>query len=280
MAWKDILVFADASEDGLTRVKLALDIARAHDAHLEAEVVTVTPQHPYGPTTGALEQAYQNVRAAALARGLDAVKAVAKLAPLGESFSAYCCETEFDRIRRNVAAHARSSDLVIFGQPEEGEQNDVNSEILMGAVFASGTPCLMFPRWPRAHAYGERALIAWKATPQSARALHGALPLLKRAKAVRLVMVDPRADEPGEEREALMRLATHLARHGVRLENPIITRSSLDQVSQAIAGEVEVFGADLLVMGAYGRSRWSEFVFGGVSRDMIRDARIPVLLAH
>jgi nucleotide-binding universal stress UspA family protein len=278
MGWKDILVFADGADDGLTRVKLALDLARTHDAHLEAQVVTVMPQRPYGPASGVLEQAYQSALHAAEARGAEALAAFARLAPFGESFSGYQCETRLDQVRREVAAAARTADLVIFGQPDRA--SDVDTEILMGALFGGGQPCIMFPRWTQPQVYGQRALIAWKATPQAARAVHAALPLLQRAQGARLVVVDPRADEPGEERRALMRLATHLSRHGVRLEEPIVTRSTRDQVSHVIFGQIEEFRADLLVMGAYGHPRMSEFVFGGVSRDMLRESRIPLLLAH
>lgn len=280
MAWKDILIVADATEHGLARVKLALDLARAHDAHLEANVVTRLPQPPYEPFAGALERTYQGLRSAARTEGVDALAAIGALAPFNDAFSGYLCEARFDQVRRAVAAAARSADLVILGQPEAHDRSDRDAEVLMGALFDGGAPCLMVPRWVRPHAYGDRAVIAWKATPEAARAVHAALPLLKKAKRARLVLIDPRADEPGEQRRALMRLATHLSRHGVPLEEPVVATSSLDQVSQALAGQVEEFAADLLVMGAYGHSRVGELVFGGVSRDMIRDTRIPILLSH
>lgn len=280
MTWKDVLVFADGSDDGLVRVKLALDLALAHEAHVEAQIVTVLPLHPWGPFSGAVEQAYQAARRAALAQGEKALAAIAGLSPFGETFSGQTCEAAFDAVQRTTAVAARSADLVILGKPETQDRSDLDTEIFMGAVFSGGQPCLMFPRWVQPHAYGKRALVAWKATPQAARALHAALPLLKKAESVRIVLVDPRPEEPGEDRAAMMRLATHLSRHGVRVEDPVITQSMLGEVAQAIDAQIVEFGADLLVMGAYGHSRMGEFVFGGVSRSMIRGARVPVLLSH
>jgi nucleotide-binding universal stress UspA family protein len=280
MSWKDILVFADGSEDGLTRLKLAMDIARAHDAHLEAQIVTALPQRPYGPASAALEDAFQEVLRAIEQRAADALAAVNKTAPPGETFSAYRCDGPFSHLRSLVAVAARSADLVVLGQPEATDASDIDTEILMGALFGGGQPCLMLPRWVSPHIWGRRALIAWKATPQAARAVQAALPLLKRAESVRLLTVDPRAEREGEDRRSLMRLATHLSRHDVEVEGPDTTQSEFGDAARAIAEEIEVFRADLLVMGAYGRARVNEFVFGGVSRAMIRDARIAVLMSH
>ncbi|WP_395647892.1 universal stress protein [Terricaulis sp.] len=280
MTWKDILVFADGSEDGLVRVKLALALAQAHEAHLEAQVVSVLPLHPWGPFSGAVEQAYQGARSAALAQGQRALAAIRGVAAFGADFSGQTCEAGFDAVQRVVAAAARPADLVMLGKPETHDRSDLDTEIFMGAVFSGGQPCLMLPRWVQPQSYGKRALIAWKATPQAARALHAALPLLKRAESVRIAVVDAREEEPGEQRSALERLTAQLSRHGVRVEEPVMTQSMLGEVSQAIDAQVLEFGADLLVMGAYGHSRMGEFVFGGVSRSMIRGARVPVLLSH
>lgn len=279
MAWKDILVFADGSEAGLTRVKIARDIARVHEAHLEIHGLTLLPPRPYGPTTGSLEDAYRRVCAAAEHGGKDVLAAFEKIAPPGAHASAYQDVVTFAHARAIVASAGRSADLVVFGQPD-GETAALDAEILMGAVFGAGQPCLMLPRWIEPHPWGRRALLAWKGTPQAARAMHAALPLLQRAESVRLVVVDAAPELAGEDRRSLLRIVTHLQRHSVAVEDPVVVQSSFDQVGRAIAGQIEEFGADLLVMGAYGHGRAREFVFGGVSRDMIRDARIPVLLTH
>jgi nucleotide-binding universal stress UspA family protein len=279
--WKDILVFADGSDEGLARLRVALDLARRHDAHLEAQVATPLPRRPEGPATSALLDAYQEVLSAAHARGASALAAVQALAPLGEAFSAGRCEVIFAGIRARVAVLARAHDLVIVGQPESGGHGDIDTEVLMGALLGGGGPCLMLPRWIKPHVLGKRALVAWKGTPQSARAVHAALPLLKGADIVRLLVVDPRAGEHGEDEQALARLATRLARHGVRVDAPGSAKSDYDdRVGRAIADEAEAFGADLMVMGGYGHARLTELFLGGVTRHMIDHARMPVLMAH
>jgi nucleotide-binding universal stress UspA family protein len=167
----------------------------------------------------------------------------------------------------------------VAAQPSSGEQGALERKILTGALFA-GPPCLMTPAWIEPHAFGRRVMIAWKASPQAARAVTAALPLLKSAEAVRIVVVDPR-DEAGEGEAARERLGVHLMRHGVRVEAAIGVASEYrDRVGQALDNEAEGFGADLLVMGAYGHARLAEFIFGGVTRHVIAHARQPALMAH
>lgn len=277
--WKDILVFADASEPGLARVALARELARRFDAHLEAHVIASLLPRPHGPMTASLAWAYEGMLKDARAGNEAALSAIKAKAPLGAHASAYLSECLFDQVDEVAAAAARVQDLVVIGQPASGEEGALDKKILMGALF-SGPPCLMTPRWIEPHVFGRRIMIAWKATPQAARAVTAALPLLQAAEAVRVVMVDPR-QEAGETDKTLARLGARLIRHGVRVDDTMAIRADYnDRVAQAICNEVEGFGADLLVMGAYGHARVSEFIFGGVTRHMIQNARQPILMTH
>jgi nucleotide-binding universal stress UspA family protein len=137
----------------------------------------------------------------------------------------------------------------------------------------------MLPRWTEPQSWGRRALVAWKGTPEAARAVQGALPLLKAAETVRLWQANPRSRREGEDPRSVARLAAYLARHGVPMEEPA-ARVSEQEPEQAIVTELESFGADLLVMGAYSRPRVQERLFGGMTAAIVPSARIPVLLAH
>ncbi len=279
--WKDILVFADASVDGLARLDLARDLSQRYGAHLEAQMVSVAPRRHVGPATAGLEDVYQDVLKASRAAAAIDLATIRDRDPTNKAFSAFPSEVFAEGVRARAAVLARLSDLVVLGQPETGDHSNLDTEILMGALFASGQPCLMFPRWIMPHVWGRRVLIAWKGTPQAARAVQAALPLLQTAEAVRLLVVDPREGEHGEDQRTLARLVTRLSRHGARVEAQVSAKSGYDdQVGRAITDEAEAFGADLLVMGAFGHPRFTEFVFGGVSRHIIHHARMPVLMTH
>jgi nucleotide-binding universal stress UspA family protein len=278
----EILVFADGAEDSVARVRMAWELATQSSAHLEAQLLVPLPMQPYGVTLPSLDDIYFQVVAEEEARAATAIAAIRAVAPLGDHFSAHSKSIPAFRTRAVAAVAARSADLVILGQPEHSDSDDLQIDILQGALFSGGAPCLMFPRWITPHPWGRRALIAWKGTPEAARALRAAMPFLIKAESVRLLLVDPRDEWAGEDRPSIDRLATHLIRHGVKLEQPVIVHSEGIEygAEQAVASELERFNADFLVMGAYGHARWSEIVFGGVSQRMIFGAQIPVLLAH
>jgi nucleotide-binding universal stress UspA family protein len=280
MSWKEILALADGSPDGLARVRIAVELARAFGAHLEVQSFSLLPEFPMTEAAGALADAYGKARLEAAEAAEKAMSAIRALGPgLGEQFSAYRQDVTPGQARRLAGVFARTADLVVLGRPEDIDQSTLDSELLEGAVLSGGRPCLVVPRWHEPHAWGRRALVAWKGTPEASRAVSAAMPLLAKAETVRICVANPRGETEGEDERALGRLATHLMRHGVRVEDTVTPRST-EGAFQAIAGEAASFGADLLVMGAFGRSRLRQWVFGGVTRGMLESANIPILTAH
>eukprot|EP01026_Neomeris_dumetosa_P024507 TRINITY_DN20386_c0_g1_i2.p2 TRINITY_DN20386_c0_g1~~TRINITY_DN20386_c0_g1_i2.p2 ORF type:complete len:124 (-),score=5.18 TRINITY_DN20386_c0_g1_i2:290-661(-) len=121
----------------------------------------------------------------------------------------------------------------------------------------------------------ETVLIGWDGSREALRAVRRAMPFLVRAASVEIAIYDPDAHQtaPGEQ------LATLLARHGVDVE--IAVRPTVGGgVSSALTQRITEKGADLLVMGAYGHSRFREYVLGGVTRDIMESVPVPILTAH
>jgi len=118
----------------------------------------------------------------------------------------------------------------------------------------------------------------WDGSMQAIRAISAALPLLQQADAVKLTLVNPdaMADVHGEEPGADM--ALHLARHGVKVE--VVLEQSRGATGDALMGVARRQGAGLLVAGAFGHSRYREFVLGGVTRSLLGASSTPLLLAH
>ena len=124
-------------------------------------------------------------------------------------------------------------------------------------------------------AWGYRILVAWRDTPEAARALHDALPILRRAHAVRIFS----CGAGDGALSALDQVAGHLVRHGVRVAGPSFRDDTID-AGAAILNEAGLFGADLVVMGGYGHSRWREMIFGGATEAILRHSKLPVIFAH
>jgi len=136
-------------------------------------------------------------------------------------------------------------------------------------------PMLLVPPHWQGDQVGHRIVVAWNASKQARRAVADALPLLARAQAVHLLMVDtPKAEAtPGAE------MAQHLSRHGVEVEIQTIS-SSQGGVAATIRQHVLDADADLLVLGPYSRSRVVERVLGGVTEDLLAEVPAPLFVSH
>jgi nucleotide-binding universal stress UspA family protein len=174
-------------------------------------------------------------------------------------------EAEGDPVRL-LAEAAHASDLVITSR---GGALGTAEQL----VTATGVPVLVLPpEMPRD--FGRVVLVAWKGSPEAARAVHEALPFLQHtADRVVLCVVGEEA-AAGMEAAAMM-----LERHGVAVQPKRVEQTDGRSTGEILLAQATAHGADLLVMGAYGHARVRELVFGGVTRHVLREARLPVLFS-
>ena len=176
-----------------------------------------------------------------------------------------------------VGVHAYYADLVIISRPEPAGQTAGPPGLAESLVLSSGRPIILFP--PRGTVSRvRRILVAWNATRESIRAVADALPLLVKAEAVEVLVADHQrhgahGQEPGAD------IARHLARHGAQVEVRRLSSGGED-VGRLLLSASAKFAADLLVMGAYGHSHVSEWMFGGVTRTVLYEAGLPVLMSR
>lgn len=132
-------------------------------------------------------------------------------------------------------------------------------------VMASGRPIILFPPGGTVTRL-RRILVAWNPTREAIRAVADALPLLVRAETVEVLVVDHQSHQGSHGQEPGADIARHLARHGVQAEARRPSSGGED-VDHLLLSRAADFGADLLVMGAYGHSHLTEWMFGGVTRN-------------
>jgi nucleotide-binding universal stress UspA family protein len=178
--------------------------------------------------------------------------------------------------REILALHGRYADLLVLGQddPESG-----NAGLLEAVVFDSGRPVLAIPFAGSFKTIGKRVLVGWNASREASRALHDALPLIAKAETVTLFLANPTRGLDGHGEEPGADIARHMVRHGLKVE---VAKVIADDVpdSALLLNHASDMGADLLVMGAYGHSRLREFILGGMTRSLLREMTVPVLLSH
>lgn len=176
-----------------------------------------------------------------------------------------------------VAVHAHYADLVLIGRPEPGQMSGPPA-LTEPLVLSSGRPIILFPPSGTASRV-RRILVGWNATREAIRAVADALPLLARAEVVQVLIVDDQRGRERQGREPGSEIADHLALHGAQVEVQRVS-SGGENVGHVLLSHAAAFGADLLVMGAYGHSKLHEWIFGGVTRTVLYEADLPVLMSR
>ena len=275
----DILVHVDQSPRALARLDIAAMLARQHAAHLTAlQVIDVAvPVMAMGDGGGGgavIAELMEQMRQSALTAG-QKLRAAFEAALAREGIMGEWRQVE-GTTAEIVALHGRYADLLVLGQDDPESDN---TGVLETVLFDSGRPVLAIPFAGSLPTIGKRVLVGWNASREASRALHDALPLLAKAESATVFLANPKGglgahgEEPGAD------IARHLARHGVKVN---VAKAVADDVSDSalLLNHASDMGADLLVMGAYGHSRLREFILGGVTRSLLREMTVPVLLSH
>jgi nucleotide-binding universal stress UspA family protein len=280
MTYRSILVHLDESPRCAARVVLAAALAREHGAHLLGLAPTGLVNLPPAlrPTlsdgvdfmSAALKQMKQ--RAADLVTRFNA-----QVAPLGLASSEG--RVHDDDSLSAVLQHARASDLVVLGQNDPEHYTPLVSWDFAQQVFLHcGRPVLVVPYAGEFKQVGSHVVVAWSDSREAARALADALPLLRKAGRVDVLCFEHPADNDATTAQQLAGVGLWLVRHGVKAE---VRREMTElDVGNALLSRACDLGADLVVMGGYGHARVSELVVGGVTRSVLSQMTMPVLLSH
>jgi len=166
---------------------------------------------------------------------------------------------------------------VVVGQTDPSDGSGVLPDFPHQLVLTVGRPVLLVPYAGRFETLGRRILLAWNAGREATRATTDAIPFLRDAEEVNVVAVNPAGRQHGEVPGADIGL--YLARHGVRVKVSNVQATEIDVGNQLLSSAADL-SSDLIVMGAYGHSRFAELVLGGVTRTMLESMTVPVLMTH
>ena len=177
-------------------------------------------------------------------------------------------------LRSAIGEAARMADLVVAllpGAPFEPLREDV----IEAALLIGGAPVFAPPADLSPDARLANALVAWNGSLEASHALKAALPFLKRAKAVHVA----RFSTHGADAADVAAPVAYLGAHGVEAEASQLAPHG-ESLAHAIIAQADAIGAELIVMGGYGRARWIEQALHGTTRALLKDAGRPLLLAH
>ncbi|MFT5448987.1 MAG: nucleotide-binding universal stress UspA family protein [Gammaproteobacteria bacterium] len=269
----------DAAQNALD---YAAAIAKRFNSHIEGLFVVRPPQVIDGEGMAMmasyvtqLEEEGERLAERAKAR-FDASLAAhgIEMAPLGpDAGAATASWREFEGLEGQVLGdYGRVFDLIIIGRGFGYPWSDWDA-MCEAALFECGRPVLITPE--ESGSIGEHAAIAWNGSTETARTIALSMPLLLQSKQVTVISVEGWS-VPGPDGE---QMARHLQRNGIQTS---LCTVALDgrTPGQAVCAESLSAGADLLIKGAYTQSRLRQLVFGGATRHILYESKLPVVMAH
>lgn len=277
--YKSILVHIDETPHSAQRTALAARLALQHGAHLIGAAMTGLPSYllPVGPYEVGFEVLglpVAQLRADAN-RALDQFEAAASGAG-ATSLERRCVDEDPGM---GMSLQARYCDLVVISQTDQNEfLPRLRSDFPDYVVLNAPRPVLVVPAAGAPSSFASNITVAWNGSPEALRAITSALPLLKAARQVHVIVFDAdisgdlHGEEPGAD------LALYLARHGVKVEVTAAV-AGLDE-GDSLLTFARKKGSDLIVMGAYGHSRFREILLGGMTRSVLAASTIPLWMAH
>ena len=273
---KDIIVNLSVGKPRDVAGDFAISVASAFDAHLSGVACAYEPVvdgMAFPSVAVSLIDAFRAESAAEATRVKNAFEQNARRAAISAD-STIISGTASDATKK-LGELARDYDLSIVAQAQP--DGDVAENMAIeGALFGSGRPVLVVPYIQSSGLKLDRVTVCWDGGRNAARAVGDAMPFLRRAGTIDVVTVDRQ-----ERRNELVgaRIATHLARHGLKVElKPIVAPDS--DVASAVLSFAADNSTDLIVMGGYGHTRLREFVLGGATSGILGSMTVPTLMAH
>jgi nucleotide-binding universal stress UspA family protein len=275
MAIKKLLVHLDHSSGCKNRLETGFELAKRFDAQLSG--IFVVPDYiiPAYVEAQISVDLMADITEKAIARAKDQIVTYQALADeAGVAMEAQVVEGQLTPILRE---YSKYSDLLLLGQDQPDDPDNTSYALADDLLLEGACACLVIPHSGKISPPGKRILVAWNASRESARAVREAMPFLTRAEQVVVLSAEP--DRNKRDDEHAREIARYLSAHGI---DPVAGGiSGMDmRPADAIMAQAADMNADLIVMGAYGHMRLREFILGGATRDMLKQAPVSLLMAH
>jgi len=271
-----LAIIANSEPAPAAAVRYAVAMAGRHAAHLEVRIGVpplAIPAYPASPELLVMIQE-QNVEATGRAKQLgELIRKEAETA--GAIATVEILAGAYEPLAPHFIRLASVSDLCVAAAPQS--RAPLQRDVLVDLLIGSGAPLLLVPPEWNTSGATKKAMVAWDGGVQSARAIRGALALLEEAGSVEIVSVlgekDMSARAPGADvARSLARRCRNVSTNALPIQG--------DDAARTLYDHAKLTRSDLVVMGAYGHSRFREFILGGVTHTVLDQTDIPTLLSH
>lgn len=277
--YRRITVHLDHGFDCTRRTALALGLAKRHKAELVGVYASsAPPQYYYGEsvmmsrTLNIMKNLQAQNRGAVQNAFLEAAAAadVPAVVRAGESSPS-----------ATVALHGRASDLIIVSQQNRDDVEAAHeNEFVEQTLLTAGRPVMVLPSSGEFPEVGDRVLLCWDGSREAARALADAAPLLQGASHVVVLTMDEGAATRNVESIPFEDLATYCVAHGIPAPDHVRRDIKGVGVGSTILNAAADYSADLIVMGAYGHSKFREWAMGGATASILKSMTVPIMFSH
>lgn len=279
MEYKNILLHLDHSSGCRNRLETAFELARRYGATITGLFVVPNYVVPSYVEAQISVDLITDVTEKAIARATQTLADYQKLADeANANMEAHVLEGQVIPILRE---HSKYADLLLLGQDHPDDPDNTSYGLADALLFEGACACMVVPHSGKVEAPGKRVLVTWNASRESAHALREAMPFLSGAESVVVLSTEPDGIDTDIARghPHARELARFLESHGIDSVSSGISDTDMSP-SDAITGQAADMNADLIVMGAYGHARLREIILGGVTRDLLKQAPVTLLLAH
>jgi len=279
VAYKTIMTIVTSPELDKSALDPAIALCDRAEAHLEVVCLgidhTQAGYYYAGASAVLMQETLERARAQ-----VAAIEQAVKERMSGEVISWSCdaAVTQIAGLSFLVTRRALFTDLVVMPKPYGEFCGPEDEAAVEAALFDGKAPVLIIPHGVDINAAGKHVVVAWNQSAEALTAVRAAMPILQAADTVNIAVIDPPQHGPERSDPGGM-LALMLDRHGVKAEISVLAKS-MPRVSEVLARHVEDINADLVVMGAYGHSRFREAILGGATRNVLESTEVPVLMAH
>lgn len=279
MTYRTILVSLTTESNAERLSRAACALARQFDAHIIGlHTNQAMPMHP-GVSVHLTPEA-MSMFADAQKRQAEAIRAIFERVTSAEGIAGHWTLVDANANSAGIrhVEHARYADLVLMSQADpdhdRADQADIQREVIMGC----GCPVLVLPNAGTFESFGRKVMIGWSATREAARAVHDAIPFMRGGEAT-VMWVSHSPDDADHLNETAEAVADNLRRHEVDVRVAHWQSGGI-AIGDALLNEAYESGADLIVSGAFGHSRFYDFVIGATTTHLLEHMTLPVLFSH
>ncbi|MEM5467431.1 universal stress protein [Celeribacter marinus] len=257
----------------------AIALTRREDAHLEVICLGLDRTQPgfYYAGTNALVLQDNLQQAQADSKAIDDA-VIKRLTSEDIAWSTNPITAQMAGLTPQLAHYLRFSDVVVLPRPYGAGRGHEHEEILEAALFSGHVPVLVIPDNATLPDTIKRVVVAWNESAEALGTIRAALPILQKADLVDITIIDPPQHGP-DRSDPGGSLCQMLVRQGVRAEVSVLAKT-MPRVADVLTRHISDKDADIIVMGAYGHSRFRESILGGATRNMLETVEVPVLMSH